>query len=109
MERLTKRFFTPTEGEAFLRLPAAERTAAFFRLWTRKEALLKATGQGIAHGLERFEVSCEPEGGLLAVEGDQARAALWTLRSWSPAEGYVAAVAVPQPGASLHCRKFEFD
>jgi 4'-phosphopantetheinyl transferase len=95
--RLATRFFTPAESAALDQVPEAERASAFFRLWTRKEALLKATGIGIAQGLGRFEVSCDVAGRLISVDGDPAGAAQWTLHSWRPAEGYQAAVAAPRP------------
>lgn len=104
LSKLAERFLTPTEASALAALPEAGRTAAFFRVWTRKESVLKATGLGIANGLQRVEVSCEPDNGLIAWDGNPDLAAQWTLRTWNPAEGYVAAVAVPQPGASIAFR-----
>jgi 4'-phosphopantetheinyl transferase len=59
-EDLARRFFTPAESSALLALPSADRHTAFFRMWTRKEALLKATGQGISAGLDTFEVPLTP-------------------------------------------------
>lgn len=53
--RLANRFFTPEEVAAW---QVGRRTdAAFFRLWTRKEAVLKAHGGGLAAGLDRFSVA----------------------------------------------------
>ncbi len=58
-ESLAQRFFTPAEHAALLAFPPAERLRAFYRCWTRKEALLKATGTGIS-GLKTFEVPPSP-------------------------------------------------
>lgn len=106
--RLATRFFTPAESAALAQVPEPERASAFFRLWTRKEALLKATGIGITHGLGRFEVSCDVAGRLISVEGDPAGAAQWTLHSWSPAEGYLGAVAVPLPDTKFQFGQYQW-
>lgn len=58
---LVTRFFSKREAAKFNLLPDQNRAAAFFNLWTRKEAWLKATGQGIGHLLEQVEVSFLPE------------------------------------------------
>lgn len=107
--RLAERFFKPAESRALGQCPESERQAAFFRMWTRKEALLKATGQGIAYGLERFEVSCEHGKALLAVDGNTAKTREWTLHDWSPTAGYLAAVAIERPDALFTIREFRFD
>ena len=59
-DALVARFFCPREQVAFKRLSASQRTLAFFNLWTRKEAWLKATGEGIGHLLGQVEVSFLP-------------------------------------------------
>ncbi|HEV2393476.1 MAG TPA: 4'-phosphopantetheinyl transferase superfamily protein [Verrucomicrobiae bacterium] len=57
---LVARFFSPRESAIFRGLPSEEQSSAFFSLWTRKEALLKATGEGIGHLLNQVEVSFLP-------------------------------------------------
>jgi len=104
--QIAERFFSRAETAVFKSLPEAEQNTAFFNLWTRKEALVKATGDGIAHGLARFEVASDAEARLLAVDGDAARAAQWTLRGFSPAPGYAAAVAVQQPHAQFSFHEY---
>jgi 4'-phosphopantetheinyl transferase len=96
MEQLVARFFSARENELFQKVPTSEKPAAFFNLWTRKEALLKATGEGITRSLSLVEVSFlagEPAR-LVAVAGDVERAKEWSLRELAPAEGFVGAVAV---------------
>ena len=46
-ERTAERFFAPTEWKLLQELPASQRTELFYRLWSRKEAYGKYTGQGI--------------------------------------------------------------
>lgn len=46
--KVAERYFSPEETRELRCLPQQERTAAFFRLWTRKESLLKAVGTGLS-------------------------------------------------------------
>lgn len=50
-ERTAERFFAPTEWKLLQELPASQRTELFYRLWSRKEAYGKYTGQGIGNVL----------------------------------------------------------
>jgi 4'-phosphopantetheinyl transferase len=81
--------FAPAERVALLALSPAERLPAFFRCWTRKEALLKAEGSGLFRALDTFTVS------LLA--GEPARVIAgpgsWNLRDIDVAPHAVAAIA----------------
>ncbi len=60
---IAERICTSREWAAFQRLPIAERDSAFFTCWTRKEAIAKALGGGLASGLRTLEV-CFPAGEL---------------------------------------------
>jgi 4'-phosphopantetheinyl transferase len=53
---IARRFFAPGEQERLFALPDAERFEAFFRLWTCKEAFLKATGEGLSRSLRSYEI-----------------------------------------------------
>lgn len=86
-ERIAARFFSPEEQAMLAHMPAEERRAAFYHIWTRKEAYLKAHGDGLAAGLGTFAVSLEAEAFLRSGEGDR-----WKLVAWEPAAGYVAAL-----------------
>lgn len=80
---LAARFFHPDEVAAI-----GERRDAFFRCWTRKEAVVKALGLGLAHPLESFAVDPDAEGPqpVRGVDG------LW-VAELAIDEGYVAALA----------------
>jgi 4'-phosphopantetheinyl transferase len=54
------RYFSPTEHDWLMRQPAGERGRAFFRIWTLKEAFIKATGRGISQDLQSFAVGFDP-------------------------------------------------
>ena len=79
---LARRFFAPEEVR-FL-APAFD-LAAFYRVWSRKEAYLKARGDGLTHPLHAFDVST----GLVAAD-----AARWALRDLQAPPGYAAALCV---------------
>lgn len=108
VEDLVARFFSSRENELFQQLAPEKKSAAFFNLWTRKEALLKATGEGITGGLNRVEVSfleSEPAR-LLAINGDSNRASEWTLNAFAPASGFVGALAIRARSLELECWKW---
>jgi 4'-phosphopantetheinyl transferase len=102
LDAIARHHFSPTENLALDRVASAERVQAFFNCWTRKEAFLKATGEGLLRPLDSFDVTLEPHepARLLAcAEGDPER---WDLRAFAPAPGYVGAVAVSGRDWSLH-------
>ncbi len=90
-------------SSVFHALPDASKTQGFFNCWTRKEAFVKAVGEGLAHPLDVFDVTLRPgeEARLLEVEGSPARAAAWSLFDISPMDGWVGAVAVECADAVL--------
>lgn len=59
-EAIAKRFFSPEENNALLSLPKHSRSSAFYRLWSRKEALLKATGTGLTSDIHHTNLSVNP-------------------------------------------------
>ena len=102
---LADRFFTPCEAAALRALDAQGRLETFFRLWTRKEAYLKAHGLGLSFGLERVEVSHTPDdpAHIVHIDGDRQAAACWSLRTLAPAAGYVGALALQAHDYRLFC------
>lgn len=99
-ERIITRFFSKKEQADFLSLPGDQRTAAFFRGWTRKEAYMKATGEGFALALDRFDVSIAPDepARLLHVEGRPDEPERWSLADLAPGPGFQGAVVVEGSG-----------
>jgi 4'-phosphopantetheinyl transferase len=92
---LAKRFFSPDEFRQINNLAATEQCEAFYRTWTRKEAYLKACGEGLA-GLAGVEVSLASDAPpiIRKIAGLSDAAGTWTLKHLSPASDYVGAVAV---------------
>lgn len=96
---IARRFFTPGERAQLESVPEAEQGRAFFRLWTRKEAFVKAHGDGVFFGLDRFEVSlAEPR--LLSIVGGDA--SQWWLAEMPELDGYAGAVVVKAPACRPH-------
>ena len=93
--RLARTAFSSNELETLTALPANAQEAAFFAGWTRKEAYIKARGDGLRM-LGDFDVALTPEEPvrLKRVEGDAAEPARWTLVSLTPVPGYAAALCV---------------
>lgn len=103
--RLVARFFSPRENAAFQALRAQEQTAAFFNLWTRKEAWLKATGEGIGQLLAQVEVSFVPGEPvrLLSLPDGVRAVAGWRLEHLEPAPGFVGALVADASAGCVRC------
>jgi 4'-phosphopantetheinyl transferase len=94
-ERIAARFFSSAENAVYRALEPHEKAQAFFNCWTRKEAFVKALGDGLSMPLDRFDVTLAPgEPARLLRFGDlPGEDAGWRLESFSPLPGFVAAVA----------------
>ena len=102
-EPIVRRFFAREECEEWLRLGPAERAPAFFRCWTRKEAYIKALGDGLGVPLDSFRVSLRPSqpARLLWSRDDPSAPALWSLYSLAPAPSYVGCLAMADRSRSI--------
>jgi 4'-phosphopantetheinyl transferase len=91
---LAQRFFCPDEVRDLAALAEPQREHAFFLCWTRKEACIKATGNGLLTMLSNFRVSVEPDAPprFLHFEGDVG-AESWTLHNLDRPAGYAGALA----------------
>ncbi len=105
-ERLAQRFFSPEERKHVFELDGEARDRAFLRIWTQKEAYLKATGLGVGMPLRGVETEPDPAAppGLRAIAGDQNEAATWTLLEVE-IPGAVCTVALRGPAAELQVQR----
>lgn len=94
--KLVKRFFSHNEASLILTLPIEERPNAFFKCWTRKEAFIKAHGEGLSIPLDRFEVSVLQSEvvRLKHVDWKGEIAGNWSLVSFDVKNDYLGALAV---------------
>lgn len=92
---IAERFFSATEVAAFERLAHDDRDTGFFRCWTRKEAYIKAIGDGLTMPLDRFDVALAADEPcrMLRIDGDERTAEGWSLDHFEPYDGYLGALA----------------
>ena len=109
LEAIAGRTFSPHEQQALGAVSPAKRCAAFFNCWTRKEAYIKALGDGLTYPLERFTVSLIPGAPpkLEDVQDDPAEARRWSLTALAPAAGYAAALATEGRPPRLRCAQWQ--
>jgi 4'-phosphopantetheinyl transferase len=93
--------FTDAERAALASVSEEKRLAAFLTGWTRKEAIIKATGNGLASPLKSIEVSLLRDAGVALVSLGGHPIANWSLLSFDLAEGVLGAIAVEHPNARL--------
>ena len=92
---IAERYFSRAEVADLRALPCALQNEAFFNCWTRKEAYIKARGEGLSLPLDDFDVSLAPgaPAAILAVRSGE-EASLWRLEHLHPGPGYVGALAI---------------
>ncbi len=90
-EQLAENFFSPAEVAVLRALPREYQARGFFNCWTRKEAYVKARGQGLSIELKSFDVSLAPGEEARFLRGDDCVG--WSLKSLDPGAGWVAALA----------------
>ena len=102
-ENLAKRFFSLQEYNLISQLPPQKQQETFLKIWTCKEAYLKATGDGLAGSLEKVEISLTPEKPVefFSINGDIEEASHWYLYQFIPQHNYIAAVVVAQKNQKL--------
>lgn len=94
--QIAQRFFSPQEFEFVNCLSGEQQQRVFFKLWTAKEAYLKATGTGLAGSLasididfDQAEIPC-----LKSIQGNTAAIVPWSMYPCIPALDYVGAIAI---------------
>jgi 4'-phosphopantetheinyl transferase len=98
-DAVARALFAPGEIAGLRALPAGARAAAFHRCWTRKEAFVKARGEGLSVPLDAFEVSlsAEPITTLVRSTLDSRETTRWTFVLLEPFPACVGSIAVEAP------------
>ncbi len=91
-EPIAKRFFTQKEYECITGLNEREKKEAFFRLWTKKEAYLKAIAQGIANGLDQVEFDLKLN--IMRINGSEELGKNWFIYEFSPEKDYISNLTI---------------
>jgi 4'-phosphopantetheinyl transferase len=96
VDGISRRFFSAHEQKQLAALPVPEKPEAFLRCWTRKEAYIKATGDGLSLPLSQFDVSLDPGNtdALVATRPDPEEAIRWRLTDVPVITGYASALCV---------------
>ena len=90
-EEIAARYFSAAEQKELAEVPTELRDTAFFLCWTRKEAYIKAHGDGLQIPLDSFDVSLKPGEPATLRSADSGR---WSMRSFVPAPEFLAAIIV---------------
>ncbi|HEX8991104.1 MAG TPA: 4'-phosphopantetheinyl transferase superfamily protein [Anaerolineales bacterium] len=103
--RFAAQLFSPAESAILNSLSGYERVHAFFRLWTAKEAFLKAAGLGLTIPLDRIEIALAEDGSprLVAIEGQAEQARTWRLQAFNPLPDYEISLAIESAGCRILC------
>lgn len=103
--KIAMRFFSPRDVAEFCALPVNMQKKAFITCWTRKEAYIKARGDGLSLSLDQFNVSLIPGDPPLLLKSSDGpeEAARWSLHELIPSTDYVAALAVEGHDVQLKC------
>lgn len=101
---ISERHFAPEERVELNQLASDARREAFFRVWTRKEAYLKATGDGLRTSLGSFTVSLETSPGPILLTINDLTVS--TMYSFAPAADYAGAVVAEGTGHDLRFWKW---
>lgn len=98
VDGMARSCFSSRELDQFLAVPADRKAEAFFNCWTRKEAFVKACGEGLSHPLQDFDVTLVPDepAEIQQVRGKGESAGVWSLADLRPVPGYVGAAVVEQ-------------
>jgi len=92
LEGVAKRFFAEQEFNDLMALRPDERSAAFFRCWTRKESFVKAVGDGLYLPLDSFRVSLRAGAPAAILAAPPGKTEGWQMTDVTPLEGYAAAL-----------------
>jgi len=98
IEGLVRMTLSTGEQTAWTTVPLPDRDAAFFTYWSRKEAILKATGRGLAIGMTRITVTpWDQPPSVLDSQASEVDKATMRMAQLDAGSGYRACVAVITP------------
>jgi 4'-phosphopantetheinyl transferase len=103
MDDFARQFFSHRENILINSLAGKQKEEVFFKIWTCKEAFLKANGSGLTVPIDQVETTLESDGTVTLVsagEGEE-QAELWRLEVLSPVPGYQAALVVEGHGGQI--------
>jgi len=106
LDGLARRCFSVSELAAWQSAPKVQSKEVFYRLWTKKEAFVKAIGRGIAMGLDQCEMDWEVGGQLLSIPAAYGLANDWKVIEIPVAASICATLITPNYEFSLYQKQF---
>ena len=103
LTQIAQRHFSDSEYRKLDALPVDARELAFYRCWTRKEAYIKALGEGLSLALDSFDVSLCEEPQFLACHDGRENPSHWSMLDVSPGPEFVGAIAMRANNVSVRC------
>lgn len=96
VELIASRFFSRAEVLSLRTVPADFRKQAFFNCWTRKEAYIKARGEGLSMPLDQFDVTLRPDEPVRLLNNyrEEREVSRWSMQAIPTPEGYAGALVV---------------
>lgn len=104
MEDIAARWFSLAERQAWYSLQPEERLSAFYRVWTCKEAVIKALGMGLSYPLQQFTVPVTPFPSPVLIKIEEHTLQLLDL---SPDIQFAGALAHEKPDLTLKCWRWK--
>ena len=107
---VAEHFFSVAEIYTLSGLGPQLRTQAFFNCWTRKEAYVKARGEGLSMPLDVFDVSLAPDvpAAMLSNRVDESEPSHWIFQDLQIASDYAGALVVEAVASRPHLSYFAF-
>ncbi len=105
LQKISARFFSPREAAELQSLHPEQQTISFFTCWTRKEAYIKATGEGMATLLAKFYAGTDPSLPHGQIE-EEGRNPQWYFSDLNFGDDYAGAVVTRSPQPIFRCMNF---
>lgn len=109
MDDFALQCFTPNECNFIHALSKDKKQESFFKLWTCKEAFLKANGSGLTVPINQVEVSLATDGSasVTSIGDDREQAGSWHLELFTPIKDYQAALAIEEYEKQILFQQFD--
>ncbi|MDA0194648.1 MAG: 4'-phosphopantetheinyl transferase superfamily protein [Bacteroidetes bacterium] len=108
-DNIADHFFSRGETKSLKNVSTEQKAISFYNCWTRKEAFIKARGDGLTFPLDKFEVSIEPndQKALIGLYHDSENAGDWTIKSLEVEGDFAAALAFKDKNISVNSNVWE--